>query len=362
MFLSAETLTLDFIHFSKDSRLVLKQFQYRIIQLILVPFVLCIVVYPGEPIGMVQYFLEGSFNNFTLVLGFLFNFVWRSLSVGEILNTFVSSDLPYFWLPAIIIIYIESKFIKNKAPLDVRGQEAGRYYAYRILLRDRIFALGAYYYYAPMFYFHMSQICTRYPVLRTSKIPFNYFFTQASDFVTTHYKVPMLLEERYFLLMPMLSIVLYLQVVRRHNGWDTVWVNQLTRHYWQRLHTRKPYVPPGFKHFVRHNWSNAWLLFAATLVSRQVTEGIIYFITGYDTANVVFFSFMAPLYYGGSFFFITGAISALLGLRAWNPFLFTAILNQTMPFMPPEKPQRNVPEDFEDFIGDYDDPYSKFRF
>lgn len=340
MFFSPDTLTLNTIQFIKNSRLVIKQLRFFLGFFILVPFISF-----GTPY-LITY-IASLFISFQFTFSRCFLSVYLFFSkLGQII-TYLDGPNLLFWAAA--IIYVEARLMKKVEPGEsiVTGQE---YLARRILFRDRIFAFLGYYVFSQQFFDHFRVY------LRLHSVPEIYFFKLVRLWVKQHWAAQSYIAFNLPLLIPFLNVIIYRQIVRRRNGYDTIWLDHFKRFEW---HGGK--IPP-LKHFVRYNWGVAWLLdvfatlvievfdVSACLVSRDV--GLLF-------QPIV----ISSVYYAGASFYLIGALCSLLGLRAWCPPLHRPVSNQVGLYNPPGRIQPLNSQFQEDFDPlDDNNKYYKFRF
>lgn len=335
MFLSFEGVRLDSLQFVKNSSQLLKRIQYSLVLLILVPF-----------IGF-------TLPNWVLIIGESLNkcglyFVYYVVSFRDFCEQMVEFliryDGPSFLFWAFGLIWYERKFLDKT--INITDQE---YLCRQILLRDRMFSLMAYYLFCQQFFDHFSSI------LRINHIYEIAPLTAIRFWINRHFVMFSYVIVKFPYAIPFFTVVVYRFIVRRRNGYDTIWLDYLKRFEWH----DKP-IPP-LKHVVRYNWAMAWLLevFGAAIV--EITDVSVGFFP-HDQALIMHTFIIYVVYYLGSFFYIEGALCALLGLRCWCPFLHRAVSNQVGLYNPPGRfqPKSQFQADFDP--TDDNNPYFKFRF
>ena len=340
MFFSPDTLVLDTIQFIKNFRLFSKQIQFFVCLFVLIPF---LSFGPPHFIDYVASLLISVQFNFTRA----FITVW--LFFAKLWHIIEFRDGPNLLFWAFGIIYFEARLMKKVEPglSIVTGQE---FLARRILFRDRIFAFLGYYVFSQQFFDHFRVY------LKLHKVPEVYFFKCMRLWVKQHWAAQSYLSFNLPLLIPFFNVIIYRQIVRRRNGYDTIWLDHFKRFEW---HGGK--IPP-LKHFVRYNWGVAWLLdvfstliievfdVSACLIDREV--GLLF-------QPLV----ISSVYYAGATFYLIGGLCSLLGLRAWCPPLHRPVSNQVGLYNPPGRIQPLNSQFQEDFDPlDNNNKYYKFRF
>ena len=337
MFLSADTLTLDLIQFIKNSRLFFKRFQYGFLLCLLIPFSVMVDL--------------PALVNLThgLVTTILLKYIAFRDSLGGFKQDFLCYDGPYLWYWALGLIFLEARLLNESEPEDVQITGSD-FQTRRILLRDRMFALIGFYLFSQQFFGNYAQFFSSYRIEDIA------IFAQCRMWVATHW----LLYSRLVQENPQQSMVgiifIYRQIIRRRNGFDTIWIDFLKRYEWH-----NPGGIPPLKHFVRYNWCMAWFLEVFTSGLTQLVS--LTSILAPPEVAMQFQQFIITLlYHGGTCFFVIGIFCSILGLRAWCPFLHVPVSCQVGYFNPPGRtqPASNEQADFDPY--DEDNPYMKFRF
>ena len=104
--------------------------------------------------------------------------------------------------------------------------------------------------------------------LKLHKVPEVYFFKCMRLWVKQHWAAQSYLSFNLPLLIPFFNVIIYRQIVRRRNGYDTIWLDHFKRFEW---HGGK--IPP-LKHFVRYNWGVAWLLDVFSTLIIEVFDSV----------------------------------------------------------------------------------------
>ena len=342
LFLSSETLTLDFIQFFQDIKVFFKRIFYWGFLFFSIPF---LIFGLPEIIDLFQTIIVVIQEQHHACVVRWFEFL------ETLVHIFLKRDGPSFFYWAGIIIYLENKMVHSPREFSIEGDE---YLARRILLRDRLFAFFGYYIFSQQFYFNFGILYDLYEL--KYEIP---IFGMVRKWVTFHWTIITYLNLRWPLAINFIILVGYRQVVRRRNAYDTIWLDRLKLFEWHAL----PIAP--LKHFVRYNFAMSWFLESFSSVIFEVFQ-IFAFIFTQDTA-FIFRNFLIQfLYYAGSIGYIVGATCALLGLRPWFPFMHRPIVNNVGLYNPPGDNGTGYDCQPKDFDGgdafDDDNPYYKFRF
>jgi len=311
-------------------------------------------------LGLIQYFGIFDFLNIFSKISTDYEEILKTLSYGikNVTNLICNFDGPSFLFYAIGISIIESillKFTKDSSVLVVSDEFLAR----RILVRDRLCAFCAYYLYGQQFFQQFSMLLRNHNLVAYEKsAPFILKYVYSIRcFVATHWVLYSFYLMKFPYLAPVTTILMFKYILRRRNGYDTIWLDPTKRFEYHNQ------AWPTFKHFVRYNWCVAFLLDVSASCSIQITETAGMFFDRSDGIWmyqwVIYYVYMITVV-----FFCIGAGCSLLGLRGWCPFLHRQVTNQVGVYNPPGRIQSNYGElDLDDFDPlDDNNPYYKFRF
>jgi hypothetical protein len=198
-----------------------------------------------------------------------------------------------------------------------------------IFIRDRVMSVLAYYCFVPAFLSHFNPIEIG-PQLKDFPWPFHYYLGYEKwvrMFCNQNWKFTYVLAKIFPLTIPIFSLIAYRYIVRRRNGYDTIWMDHL-----KRFHFHGGPIPT-LKHLVRYHWGTAWFtdlmaIFATALINlfSELIVGLaasLYGLAKYGNCAVEY-----CFYYFGITFYIFGVFFAIIGLRSYTPFVHWLATNQ----------------------------------
>jgi hypothetical protein len=298
------------------------------------------------------------------------------LQLNDILcTTFFGNDFPRFLCFLCIICYLESKWLEYErfGKITLAGppqppinrtspNKMDDVLSRTIFLRDRVMSVLAYYCFVPAFLSHFVSL-EKAPTFKGNPWPFNHYYEYEKwvrMFCNHHCKLTYVLGMLSPLTVPFFSLIAYRYIVRRRNGYDTIWMDHLKRFHWH----GSPI--PTLKHLVRYHWGAAWFtdltaIFATALINlfNELMVGI--YAGSYGLAKFADCGVMYCFYYFGITFYIIGVFFAIMGLRSYTPFIHWLATNQVGAYNPEgHKKKRRAGKGFN--AVDSSDYFYKFFF